>query len=433
MADPIGIASGLVALSAFAFQSSVALFNSVQSYQSHPKRVRDLIEELEALNGVLGTLGETVNGNSDAKLASLAYPLLRCGNSCKDFEEELKKCSARSRTGKTSFRDWAKLKYMGEDIDGFRRMLAGYKSTIIIALTDANIRQSSIAADSLESYKEMIETTTNDLETQLEGIDEKLEKILARSSPDSKTEDGEIQLMEEERLSTQKCLEICAQLSSHIDQIQQSRKARDKSTESVSSSSVPERVTNDGLQECKNSLLNTAAKLENHLKILMDRIVTKSKTSKASQDDITELSRLQEEWETTRQCMNICSKAGTNLYENASTIDNYATGDAVQFMVSTNEKIIHGKNRGLGWRTRQVGGHLSDASLQHLSKDMTRMSFVNIDQRGSPSAERFMSDEGLEDQPLSGFKDRYGQGFKLTTEQSVPKTSSTTPPRSNDL
>lgn len=139
MAEPIGIASGVVALATFAFQSSTTLFNVVQSYQSHPKRVRDLTEELETLTGVLSALTETLNANTDAKLSSLEYPLLRCGNACGDFVEELKKCSTRSRAGKTSFRDWAKLTYMGEDIDGFRRMLAGYKSTIIIALTDANL------------------------------------------------------------------------------------------------------------------------------------------------------------------------------------------------------------------------------------------------------------------------------------------------------
>ncbi|KXG51328.1 uncharacterized protein PGRI_093400 [Penicillium griseofulvum] len=428
MAEPIGIASGLVALATFAFQSSSALFDVVQSYRSHPKRVRDLTEELEGLTGVLGALAETLNANTDTELASLEYPLLRCANACKDFEEELKKCSTRSLAGKTSFRDWAKLNYMGEDIDGFRRMLAGYKSTIIIALTDANLRQSSNTVDGLESYKEMIETTTNDLETHLESIDEKLENIIAKNTRSTNTDAGEIQLMEEERLSTQKCLEICAQLSSHIDQIQKLRKARDSSTDSSSSSNVPERVTNEGLQECKNSLMNTAAKLEDHLKILMDRIVTKTKTSTASQEDIAELLRLQEEWETTRQCMHICSNAGAHLNENPSTIDNYATGDAIQFMVSTNEKIIHGRNRGLGWRTRQVGGHLSDASLQQLSRDMTRVNFANTDHRGSPSAGHSMQDEGLQDQPSSEFKDRYGRGFKLTTERSSPNVWSTAPP-----
>ena len=139
MAEPIGIASGLVALATFAFQSSGALYDVVQSYRSHATRVRDLMEELGSLNGVLGSLAETLNANADIALPSLEYPLLRCANACKDFEEELKKCSTRSLAGKTSFRDWAKLNYMGEDIDGFRRMLAGYKSTILIALTDANL------------------------------------------------------------------------------------------------------------------------------------------------------------------------------------------------------------------------------------------------------------------------------------------------------
>jgi hypothetical protein len=33
---------------------------------------------------------------------------------------------------------------MGDDIDGFRRLLAGYKLTINIALTDANLQVSMI-------------------------------------------------------------------------------------------------------------------------------------------------------------------------------------------------------------------------------------------------------------------------------------------------
>lgn len=39
-------------------------------------------------------------------------------------------------------------------------------------------------------------------------------------------------------------------------------------------------------------------------------------------------------------------------------------------MVSTNEKTIHGNNRGLGWRTRQVGSHISDESLQQIARSL---------------------------------------------------------------
>ncbi len=133
------MASGLLTLVSFAFQSSIALYKTVQSFQFHPKRVRDLEEELEALSGVLGSLGATVSVTTDVDLSALDLPLRRCGNACKEFEQEILKCSSRSSGGRTSFRDWAKLRYMGDDIDGFRQLLAGYKSTINIALTDANL------------------------------------------------------------------------------------------------------------------------------------------------------------------------------------------------------------------------------------------------------------------------------------------------------
>ena len=138
MADPISLASGLVALTTFALQSSKTLYQAIESFKSNRKAIRDLREELEALNGVLRSLAETATGN-ETHLDALKLPLLRCGAACKDFEAVVIKCSAHSDGSKTSFRDWAKLTCMGEDVTGFRNVLAGYKSTISIALSDANI------------------------------------------------------------------------------------------------------------------------------------------------------------------------------------------------------------------------------------------------------------------------------------------------------
>ncbi|KNG91334.1 hypothetical protein ANOM_000455 [Aspergillus nomiae NRRL 13137] len=59
---------------------------------------------------------------------------------------------------------------------------------------------------------------------------------------------------------------------------------------------------------------------------------------------------------------------------NGSTISNYSTGDAVQLMFSTNQRAFNGSNRGLGWRTRQAGGHFSDATGQQISKDFASIS-----------------------------------------------------------
>lgn len=139
MAEAIGIASGILTLVSFAFKSSVALSTTIQSFQTHPKRVRDLLTELESLTGVLSSLGETLEATTDVDLSAIKLPLLQCGKACSVFKEELIKCSSRSGGGRTSFRDWAKLRYLGDDIDGFRQALAGYGATICVALADVNM------------------------------------------------------------------------------------------------------------------------------------------------------------------------------------------------------------------------------------------------------------------------------------------------------
>ena len=80
----------------------------------------------------------------------------------------------------------------------------------------------------------------------------------------------------------------------------------------------------------------------------------------------------------TRQGIDICSHTHNQLTQNVSVIDNYATGDAVQFMVSTNERTIHGKKKGLGQRTRQVGGHISDESFQQIARSLASVTDENV-------------------------------------------------------
>lgn len=212
--------------------------------------------------------------------------------------------------------------------------------------------------------------------------------MLGRAVPDSTEDAEELQRIKEDRLSTQKCLQICAQLSKHIEQIQLSARDGTKTSRNMSPSSVPDRLFDEGLEECKASLATTAQKLETHMKDLIDRLLAKAKSATPSDDDLVDLARLRDEWDTARQCVDICSRANTHLKESVSTIDNYGTGDAVQFMVSTNGKTIHGRNRGVGWRTRQLGGYVTDASLQKVSGDFASMSIR--DAGGSPSSSRHL-------------------------------------------
>lgn len=137
MADPLGLASGTLALATFAFQSSVSLYETVKRLHSHPKRVRDLLGELEALSHVLARFVDLIKSNYTGDLSLLDLPLLRCGNTCKEFQQELLRFVSRSNSNQSSFRDWARMTYMGDNINDFCDLLAGYKATINIALTDA--------------------------------------------------------------------------------------------------------------------------------------------------------------------------------------------------------------------------------------------------------------------------------------------------------
>jgi hypothetical protein len=139
MADPISLASGVLTLVIFAHKSCVTLYTTIQSFKTHPKRVRDLIEELEALIGVLDSLSDSVRSHTDVDLPALDLPLRRCGSACDEFLQELQRCCSRSGGDRKSFRDWAKLRYMGDNIDDFKDSLAAYKSTINIALTDMQL------------------------------------------------------------------------------------------------------------------------------------------------------------------------------------------------------------------------------------------------------------------------------------------------------
>jgi hypothetical protein len=135
MAQPV---SAMLDIVLFARDSTKLLYQAVESFRSHQRSIRQLKEELEALDIILKSLHDVVT-NSDIDFTALRLPLLQCGKACKGFETIIVKCTSHSGGPRTSFRDWAKLKYMGEDIMGFKTMLAGYKSTVAIALGDANL------------------------------------------------------------------------------------------------------------------------------------------------------------------------------------------------------------------------------------------------------------------------------------------------------
>ena len=277
-----------------------------------------------------------------------------------------------------------------------------------------NRRQSTVAIETVGSYKELIKLATDDLEARLESIDERLE-VLMEQATNATEADDELQHTRDERLSTQKCLDVCSQLAAHLERAQVGQESGDAGFKDPKD--WPTKVMNNGIEECKLSLAATAQKLETHLKELVDRMVDKSRTSLTSEEDIKDLARLRDEWATTLQCRAICSEADGHLKENISIVDNYATGDAVQFMVSTNNKTIHGSNRGLGWRTRQVGGHLSDDSVRQLSRDMAQLNSWTYRKDSPPplASTSHETPDAHHDKAGPQYIERYGPGLSLAS------------------
>lgn len=235
-------------------------------------------------------------------------------------------------------------------------------------------------------------------------------------SSSSGLEDGDVVQIREERQSTENSLQICAELSDHITQIQLAQARARFSTGASKPSSLSERITHDGLQECKENLARMADKLATHEKELFNKLVCKITGTSGSQEAAADIARLRDELESARQSMNLVSSASRELEKSVSVIENHATGDAVQFMVSTDGQTLHGTNRGLGWRTRQVGGHIDAETVRQISRDLSRLP----SQETGPASDAPLSDS------LS-FKRRFGDGYKLastSTEQMRPPSES---------
>ena len=105
---------------------------------------------------------------------------------------------------------------------------------------------------------------------------------------------AELWLIKEERLSTERSLQIYAQLSEHINLIQLTPKRNSNIPGPFDAVSLPERVINEGLLECKNNVNAMSAKLEKHILDVTDRLLMKSRIAMTSKEDIEDLMRLRD-------------------------------------------------------------------------------------------------------------------------------------------
>lgn len=136
--NEVSRSSGIVSLISLAVGSCTTLNRNLKSFQSKERPVRELLGEAQDLELVLRTLQDSI-GNMATSMEFLMQPVNRCSNACKDFNTLITESTERSTDKQVSSKEWLKLRYLGEDIVGFKNMLAGYKATIIIALAYENM------------------------------------------------------------------------------------------------------------------------------------------------------------------------------------------------------------------------------------------------------------------------------------------------------
>jgi Fungal N-terminal domain of STAND proteins len=136
--DPFSTAVSILTLVTFCVNSSTSLYRTIDGLKSRKQDVRYLKTEVENLNIVLQALEKNIEETTE-NFEVLRLILQQCDQACKDFEKEVLE-SLRDSDGRLQeIKAWAKLQYLGSDINNFRKLIGSYKATMTIALADSNL------------------------------------------------------------------------------------------------------------------------------------------------------------------------------------------------------------------------------------------------------------------------------------------------------
>ncbi|KAF4495094.1 hypothetical protein FAGAP_8775 [Fusarium agapanthi] len=403
MGDPLSVASGLIAVVTATLQSSKILYETIQSFRNHRAAVIDLIRELKGLESVLTPLQDYVRSDETAFLP-LKVPLIQCRQACVDFQILIEQNSRRTRADtRTSWRDWAKLVYMNGDITSFKELLAGYKGTITIALADANLlvarpkrkgfanfasrRSSKVTLQVLNDYKNLICDTKLDLEKHLKDIDSKLQDIVSQGATTEAAEgQANRRKFESEKESTERCLEYLKHLLEEINGMS----FQPVFTGSVSNTAImsvsagnmtlADSLTISTLKACSYNLSDTIDRLESHRDNTEENLRLRPLVQDSNQriDPGANRETLQNELESTKQCLSFCDRASEWASSGrVHVVEDISVGnDGKQICVSTLGDLFNIKGARAGHGSIQFFGSVSEGSLNDVLRSQTQRQYI---------------------------------------------------------
>ncbi|KAI5458951.1 hypothetical protein BGZ63DRAFT_360626 [Mariannaea sp. PMI_226] len=416
--DPLSITTGVIGAGTFAFNACTALHSFIRELKSQDKSARALKAELNDLTVVLQLLLETIANHPTLDFQALKLLLLRCGHACEDYGKIIERCTKHSSTtSRPSVRDWVKQKYLQGDINDFKAMLAAYKSTINIALANANLRIAAISPEVLEDYKDMISDVSSDLSTHMADIQAKIERLQAGDATAIDDVAVEWDAMLEERKCAQSGLDMCAQLSAEIARFESA------STEPTKFSDRPsaQKHIKSGLGEIKGSVASLVTRLRTHEAAISSQLEAMSQNDVFSEPVATQLAQLRQTKESISQCIDIVTEAGELVDERSNVFEDITLADnSYAFSVSTVNDLVTARRLNLKGRSRHFGGQVADETVQQAMKALTQLDAVHLKVIAqNPNA---VPQDGPDSDPrLSGdtkqFNNRFGPGVPLSANR----------------
>lgn len=232
----------------------------------------------------------------------------------------------------------------------------------------------------LEEYKDLIENTKCDLENHLHDIGMRLQNLGTQGSSEIRLQAAELQVMEDEKNSTQKSLEICEQFLTLIEQSRSQLLNADDhpsrllhpTTSLASMNSRMARmsflINSEGLVSAQKEVTSWKLKLLQHL-IGIDVNIQGQQRCLPPGEEATlhpEERKFKEEMDGTEALLEFCKQAEkeanqqrTHYFEDVSTGNN-----SRQAIVTTLDDLISAKRITSGDGSCQALGNMSDESIR---------------------------------------------------------------------
>ena len=207
----------------------------------------------------------------------------------------------------------------------------------------------------------MIKDTAYNLELRLQRIDDKLAGLSTNRSNVLATDVD----LKNERAVTEQCLRVCEDARSYLDTLS----TRDPSLLQVST----EDTTAKTLREVFEAQLLTRQALEENRNTFV-KIISRLRArleSTLSDGDPCDRLRLQEDIKTSKQCLEVCNMASSQVSQQKIHIvgEVVADGDSDQVVVTTLADLFDVKKATSKGRSAQLIGSMNDETLRHLSEN----------------------------------------------------------------